>query len=315
MVLIYKNSGFTIVEIMIAIVIASLISFSLYKMVQQASGTVFRVTNIVDSDLPLIPFYNQLELDISGMFCPQTTALAYLQLFNKDKSTVKEDKPLENKAGELPQQVVDQNEVKKEGDNAQIKDGQDDNKDKKEYIKNVFYVKAEDSGDLVFSFITTAGVKTLDTEGYLKPSSFIYRVAYILQKDPKIPETFRIIYKFDSDSQLLDLQKVLDPKFEPAYELISGIKDLKISFTVYEVKEVNQTDKNSKEDKDSQEQKESAQNIIISSWNEEENFKKYKALIPAYLYLSGTYLDTNSKNKIEHKFDFEFKIPAYSVYV
>lgn len=304
--IINKNYGFTLIEIVIVLMIISLISFSLYQMLNQASKTVARSNQIIDTDLPIIPLYNQLELDITGMFAPQATAIAYLEKLKPEKKGSSDDKKEKSSSDDKGDKE----------DKGSLDNKLEENKEnKKEHIKDIFYVKANESGNITLSFITTTGIKRLDTDGSLKPSSFIYRVAYILQKDPQKPDTFEIIYKCDSESKLLDVKNILDSKFEPTYRVMSGIKDLKIKFTLYEFKEVEKKDTDNKVNKTEQPEKKEPTNITLSEWQEEENFKKYKALIPAYISFEGTFLEANNRKNIEHKFNFEFKVPAYIAYL
>lgn len=285
-----KNLGFTIIEVMIAISIASLISLTLYQMLTQASKSVTRINLLIDSDLPILPFYNQLELDITGMFSPKSTVNFYIEKFKEKKE--------ENK--EKEKKVEENKENNKKNNKEEDKEKE---KNKKDFIKDIFYLKTLDSGDLIISFITTSGIKYLDFDGSLKPSSFIYRVAYILRKNIKEPNTFELIYKCDDSSKLLDVKDILDTKFENSYKLISRIKDLKIKLIIYEFV---------KSESDKEDKKNEPKNITLTNWQEEEIFKKYKALIPAYVSFQGIIL---TNNNIENQFNFEFKVPSYTAYI
>ncbi len=306
-----KKSGFSFIEISIVILISSLIFLSLYQMVNYASNSVRQINNTINRDAPIIPFYNQLELDITGMFVPQSTAAFYSDKFKPKKVDNRSNSNSDNKTD-------NKLDNKSDVQNQDTKNSENKEKEDKKVIKDIFYIKITDSGDLVLSFITTAGIKTLESDGSLKPSSFMYRVAYILQKDPKRPNTHKIIYRCDSDTQLLDVKNILDSKFQPSYELISGIKNLKIKFTVYEFVEVESDDKDNKDNKAKVSAKKESKNIVLSEWSEEENFKKYKALIPAYLSLEGVFIQPNMRKnnkEIEYAFNFEFKVPSYAPYL
>lgn len=291
-----KKLGFTLIEIVTVILISSIISLSLYQMLKQSSKTVAAVVRIIDTDLPIMPFYNQLELDITGMFAPESSIESYVQKLKKVEENSKENNETKEESTNSVKTDIDQKNKK----DVNIKPVPEVKEENKEFIKNIFYIKTNPG--FIFSFITTAGIQTLEFDGSLKPTTFVRRVAYTLETDEKIPNTFKIIYKCDSSSSLLNIENIQSPNFTPSYELISGIKDLKIRFTVFEFKQ--------KEDDENQGNKDQ-KNVKLTEWQEEDIFQKYQTLIPAYILFKGTLVEPNG---VEHPFEFEFKVPAYSPY-
>ena len=81
------KQGYTVVEVVLAIFLASLISLSLFQLLKQVRRGVKRIVNIIEVDTPLMSFYNQVEKDVTGMFAPFSSMQAYAQ---KDKAASKE---------------------------------------------------------------------------------------------------------------------------------------------------------------------------------------------------------------------------------
>jgi len=65
------KQGFSLIEIMVALLITSLMSISLYQLVRTSGNAVERIRTIIDVDQPLMIFYKQLERDMTGIFVPQ----------------------------------------------------------------------------------------------------------------------------------------------------------------------------------------------------------------------------------------------------
>lgn len=62
--------GFTLIEILLATALASMISVSLIFMLQQMNGTLMRVDRVSDLYMRATMLQNQMERDISGAFAP-----------------------------------------------------------------------------------------------------------------------------------------------------------------------------------------------------------------------------------------------------
>lgn len=62
--------GFTLIEIILATALASIISVALIFMLQQMNGTLMRVDRISDLDMRAAMLQNQMERDLAGAFAP-----------------------------------------------------------------------------------------------------------------------------------------------------------------------------------------------------------------------------------------------------
>jgi len=272
--------GFTIIELMIALMISSLVGISLYKMFFQTSRAVKEIIQVIHADEPIYPIYNQLQNDITGMFAPRATVNFYLKSLPDPNE--KKGNPEEQKEATKPVEKSDEEKKKEEN-----------------IIKNVFFIETKETGYLFLSFITTGGISQLESNGSLTPSSYVRRVAYVIQEDPSRAGTLKLLYKFSNEGLSMDFIK--KPDYYPSYKILEGIKDFTIEFTIFEPQSSDNKDKAKGSSK-----------VVLKEWKEEEIFQKYKALIPAYITIKGNYLD--EAGKVLHPFGFDFKVYGYSNY-
>jgi len=272
--------GFTIIELMIALLISSLVGMSLYKMFFQTSRAVKEMVQIIHADEPIYPIYSQLQNDITGMFAPRATVNFYLKSL-PDPDTKKNNSE-EKKEPPKPAEKSDQEKKKEEN-----------------IIKNIFFIETKETGYLFLSFITTGGISQLESNGSLSPSAFVRRVAYVIQADPARAGTMKLLYKYSNNDLAIDAIK--KPGYYPSYTILDGIKDFAIEFTIFEPQ--------SSENKD---QAKGSAKVVLKEWKEDEIFKKYKALIPAYITIKGNYVD--DAGKVLHPFEFDFRVYSYSNY-
>lgn len=265
------NKGFTLIEIVVALLLAAMISLSLYQLLNQSSRAVSLISNIISVDTPLIPFYNQIQKDVTGIFVPKSADIP------KDKTEATGDTD-KDKSGKEPQKKID----------------------------DIFYLDNKKQGQLFWSFITTAGIGTLDKNGKINPVPFVRRVAYLLEDDPNRAGTSRLIYRFATDK--LDVEAIKKSDFSPSYTLMTGIKNISFVFDLFEYKEK----KDDQGRAPQQKTKEVPKTVYLTDWNKDEIYKKYKSLIPAYITIKGTHTDI--KNKVEYPFEFSFKVFAYEEY-
>lgn len=292
------KSGFTLIEFVIAFLIASMIAIGLYQLLAQTRRGVNNILRVIEIDQPLAAFYNQLERDIIGMFAPASTKKFYVGLKQKKPATQAKPaetpaKPAANQNGKPAPQIPPKPAfTPAPTPAASPKPGEE--KEKK--IENSFYIESMQEGQIRWSFITTAAVQTLDKDGNINPVPYMRRVAYILQKDPDRPGTLKLVYRYST--QDLELDGIMKPTFEPSYVLMDGIKNLTVEFTVFE----KQTEKGA----DSKESK----SVLLTKWNEKEIFEKYETLLPAYITFKGSH--TDALGIAEYPFQFDFKILTYT---
>lgn len=193
-----NSSGFTLIEITVALLIGSLLSVSLYQVFQNIQKSVMRMNSVIDLDSPVISFYNQLEQDILGIFTPR------------------------NKPAEKAQQAP-------AASGAQAAQGVQQSKPEKQEkkIENIF-ISSNKSGQVSFNFITTGGFKLIDSNGSYIPASYNKRVLYSLEPDKIRPNLFILMYgqaeNLEPDG-IKNIQK---------YELARNIKRFEVDYKIFE---------------------------------------------------------------------------------
>ncbi len=279
------RSGFTLIELMLALLISSLMVISLYQMLSQTRRGVARITDIMDVDVPLMALYTQLEKDVTGMFAPQKALKPYVE------------KEMKKKQAQAKQQAAQQATQQSPAQGAQ--------QEKKAPEDSVLIIEQKGT-DLFWTFITTGGLQTLDKDGKLVVVPYVRRVAYLLEKDPNNPAALRLMYRYEADRT--DVKSLRAPQFSPSYEIASGIKNFSVELTVYEAPE-------EKKDTAQQEQKPAESKTppaALKEWKESEVWEKYKSLIPAYVTIRGSRV--NPAGTVEYPFEFVFKVYAYDQY-
>jgi hypothetical protein len=283
------KQGFTVIEVVLALFLASLISLSLFQLLKQVRRGVTRISHVIEVDTPLIGFYNQVEKDVTGMFAPFGSIEVYVQ---KDKAASREK--------EQTKMPV----VKLLGD----KDGP-----LSKPIEHVFELDVAHE-TFFWSFITTGGIQVLDASGEISPVPFVRRVAYVLEPDPEHRGHYTLWYRFSGTQ--LEVSAFRDKNFKPSYELISGIKQFTIELSLLEVAE--KESKPTEKTQEGTEAKKSTQTVVpshtitVKEWRSDEIWTKYKTLIPAYVKLSGIRVDQAGA---EYPFVIVNKVYAYSPYV
>lgn len=280
------KSGFTLIELMLALLISSLMVISLYQMLSQTRRGVARITDIMDVDVPLIALYTQLEKDVTGMFAPQKALKPFIEkeMKKKQAQTKQEAQQRQQQTPSIPATAQE-----------------------KKAPEDPVLVIEQKGTDLFWSFITTGTLQTVDREGKLVPTPYVRRVAYMLEKDPNNPAALRLMYRYETDRT--DLKPLRAPQFSPSYEIASGIKNFSVELTVYEA--VEEKKANAEQEQKGQEKK-VPPSAALKEWKESEVWDKYKSLIPAYVMIKGSRVD--SAGKIEYPFEFMFKVYAYNQY-
>ncbi len=257
------KSGFSLIELVVAVFMAAMVSLSLFQLLSQTRKTVSRINSVIDADLPFMAFCTQLEKDVTGMFAPQSSIRAFAAQEKKpEKEEGKEEKPPAKKEPE-----------------------------KEKAVENVFYLDTQ-KDQFFWSFITTGALQVLEADGTVQLLPSMYRVAYLLEKDPQRPEVSRLMYRFSA--QKLEVNDMKAQDFYPSYEILTGIKQFELELTLFE--SVPQS-----EEKEQRRPKPAR----IKEWNAQEIWQKYKSLIPAFVTCRGTIVDKGGR---EYPFESMLKV-------
>lgn len=275
------KKGFTLIELIIALFLGSLISVSAYQMLSRIQKSARDITGTIENDLPIPTFYNQVERDLLGIVIPPV----YKKKESQTKTEISEiigtlEKALEKRRGKS---VV---EKKTEFEKIDMKD---------------LFVSESGDNKFFMSFITTGGIKLIPSGGKDKIEPLIKRISYSLESDPTRENQFRIVYQ---QSENLDLSAVQSQDTVNKYEIISNIKSVKPTYWVYE----NPSKKeNEKEDAKSSDK---PKLVKLDSWDPKEIEKKYNTQVPAFIDLELELFDYNEP-EIAYKLNFEYNIPVY----
>jgi len=90
--MIYISRGFSLIEILVAVMISSMLSLVLYRSLAQTQSMVRQVTELIEDTSDLIPLYTQLEKDLAGS----------LVMDEKSTSTAQEGAPQKPAADQGP---------------------------------------------------------------------------------------------------------------------------------------------------------------------------------------------------------------------
>lgn len=88
------KSGFTLIEVLIAIAISAAISASLFFVFSQTQKNISKIENLISNDIPILIFQDRLEKDITGAFVPEYWP-------DKNKDSNKKEKKEENESEKI----------------------------------------------------------------------------------------------------------------------------------------------------------------------------------------------------------------------
>ena len=225
------KSGFTLIELVVAITISSIIGILLFNVLNQSSRLLTRVDSIVTSDISIVTFYDRFEKDVMGAFIPVIGDL------NRAK------KVLEKHEGETRAHEIKKQEAK-EGE-AQSK-SLDPVTLKKIQVQKPFVYEKKDKNLALFSFITC---NPLQVYKQIKPR--IARVFYTLKPVPGEPQTYQLLRK-ESNQLGFDVDK--DAR---NFVLLRNIRSLQLTFLAVEHKKEKKSEK-AEQDKKKQSDKKGA---------------------------------------------------------
>lgn len=210
--------AFSLLELLVATLISSFIGVVLMTALRQTATIQRAVQNDAAYTLRIALAERQLRRDIEGIFVP---ALAFPRPKKEAASATTQNKMAQNQENGQQKKESMPEEQKKEQDKAPS------------LLKDFFLLTQKEEQFELCSFITSNPVIGY-TEGplaVLKPR--IARVVYQLKKDPNQKKSF-ILYR--QEGKELDLEKYKNAKegLQRPYELVSGIKSMKIECITYE---------------------------------------------------------------------------------
>jgi prepilin-type N-terminal cleavage/methylation domain-containing protein len=267
--------GFSLLEVLIAVMLAAVISMALYSSFFQTQKTVQRANAAIDIHTELIAFYNQLEKDMSTAYVP----LGAPPFDKKAQEKKKHDKKTEEQSKQTEPE-------KKPEDTPPI-----------EPVEQIFYTEQKDQNSFLMTWITT---NSLQSYGVTLPRAM--RVVYRLIPSKQNPELFTLARQESSNFSLKSFDSLTSaPR---SYDILDRIQKLSLKFWIEEpAPEQEET----KKQKKSPSKKEYV--AVSPSWGSLDQIERYKKYLPAFVEVAGTVFDAQMKRA--HEFAWLFKIYAY----
>ena len=212
-----RAQGFTLIELVIAMTIASFLALGLYRAFYQITQTAVRIDTLLDYTTVMPLVYNQLEKDISAAFVP-------LRGYPEEKK----------------------NEEKKPTDT--VTTGTAVTAEKPKKIEKVFYSTNERESLQLMTFISTNPLL-----GYDEIAPRAVRVTYRLLPDKEQDETFVLTRQ---ESAKLEAPQLKDAASAQSYEIARDIKYIKTRFFVAKEQEQEQKQEKDQKQKQKEKKKE-----------------------------------------------------------
>ena len=269
------KQGFTLIEILIALVIASLLGMILFNTFFQSNRSIQIVDSVIDLNMRAVVLGNQLEKDISGAFVPR----------GKKKKKESEEKSEQK-----------EKEKKKE--------------EKQKPLKKIFYATQKNDMLDMLTFITSNSLSTYcsDQIGSARPK--IARIMYKIEEDDDSEPANKSYRLMRKESPYLDFDKAEKDKKNYAYELAAGIKDLKLEYIAVET-EKDTEDEKAKPKKSLKKSKTRDKEKEEDTGKDEEKKKKKIKRTPDYVRITLSLWGNQKKS--DETFTFVIQIFAQPV--
>jgi len=198
--------GFMLLELIVATLIASLLSAVLLTALSQSTRVQSSVDNTINISERIGIVVGQLEKDLAGAFVP----------------TQAEKKDEKSATASPEEKTSDTQKTPAKNTESQQKAGQ---KKEAKPIEKIFYATNKDGMLDTLTFVTNNPLVVFVGKdvGTVKPK--MVRVQYTLKPDPENKESFIL---FRQESNELDLAEYKNVR---PYEVIGGIKKLSVSYT------------------------------------------------------------------------------------
>lgn len=199
--------GYVLLEILIALALGTVIIATLFTTFFQINKSVKLADQVVEYDSRAVLVRYQLEHDLSGAFVPY-------EVLSQQETTTEKRVTEQVQTGTSTQETVKKESTSKEA----VK--------KEEPIERAFYAEMQEGNLKLLTFITTNPLPAYDSN-----KSRLARVTYHLvpeQQRQNMPPSYRLLR--DEQPGLKSVQQKTEAV--PGYELVRGIKSLKVEYRV-----------------------------------------------------------------------------------
>lgn len=202
----FLADGFTLIELIVATLIASMISAVLLTALYQSSNIQASVDSTIDFSERMGIITNLFEKDLAGAFVPKSAVAGAMA----DKQAGAEKSDNAQKTAEK-QSNADQKQEKK--------------KEKKKPIEKIFYSTSKNGMLDTLTFVTNNPLVVFVGKdvGVVKPKAV--RVQYKLKQEDNSKDSYVLVRQESNELDLAEYKNVREQ------EVIGGIKKLSVSFT------------------------------------------------------------------------------------
>ncbi|MGE0009478.1 MAG: hypothetical protein AB7F19_02965 [Candidatus Babeliales bacterium] len=213
------KQGYSIIELMVGIFLASLLAISLFQSVRNTTITAEIADDIMDLDMRVANFHHQFERDTIGIFMPDKFEITQTQEKPQAPNALDKAKPSPTPP---TQQANEKNMLDAQAKAQKLPD-------------KLFYSVNGDTGQVTeFTFITTNPVSVYEKAANITVKPRMVRVMYRLIVDPNKEDSFSL---FRQESEELDAAALEKKAAKPVrgYALLTSIKKMTLDFS-YPVK-------------------------------------------------------------------------------
>lgn len=290
--------GFALVELLIATVIAALISVALFVAFDQINRYVVVVDDFTDTSLRDATLHQQIEKDLSGVFVPVAALKA--SKAEEEKKEVKPPAPTPGQQAQPPKPPEKPVEKPKK---------------KQKPIDKIFYGANKENNLDTLSFISGNSLQAYWSKHTGKAKPRIVRVVYRLQKDKDAKNSYHLTRQEGTDLQF-DAYKIGGTKAIREFIMIENIKSLQAEFwaekKAKEDKEKSEDKKKKKEFTKTKEWKVDAEKKTEKESAEAKAKKEEAQLIPDIVVIKGELWDSSKQYSSPFEFKFELNSKATS---
>lgn len=274
-----STAGFTLIELVVALTIASILSLMIFGFVNQTARVNAHVASTVDYGLEMSIVYAQLERDLMAIMVSESSFASYKRSLKKGAQDKKEE-------------VVDAQSEKK-------------TEKRTREIAPPFFVQVHDERLELLYFTTTNRLKR-----HKVFAPYNSRVVYRLIADEGLPGYFKLV-RSEAHSLTRPINDFLNGDVS-GHVLLSRIKSLSIKLFVPEDQKSESKKEGSDKNIPAATEKSAAQEKFsykeLTSWNPSE-LKKATYMVPAYVEISGVRADIDGKRM--RPFTIACKIPIF----
>jgi prepilin-type N-terminal cleavage/methylation domain-containing protein len=273
--------GLSLIEVVVGLAIASILSVLLYQSTSQTVRVVKTVDVMINAHSELALFSNRIQKDSAGMFVPR------FAVEKKKDKTKPEPKAPEQKSQPKPEEA-DQSKINEEKQREVF------------FLENMNITKSSHKEPSHFTFISA---NPLTVYGESAPRRV--RISYALERQKEGKNIFKLVRYESSEVDYKKFQEKQKSKAIKGYDILTNIRQLEIQCfvpkpEVEEEKEKKGEDQKSLKQPQKKEKKKpkKIEYEKTSLWPVKEKEKKAQALLPQWIEIKGEITDARQKKEI-----------------